>query len=319
MLRDTKNGGRPINDGREPARPSAEQAHAAGGIVVPTSPKAWSRLIADAVTDQNGHPWVKIGDAERGRWFAVAGMVGDTRELFRDLAQAGLAILLKPDQTMLLKAVQHHRRYRHGLVATRPGWLATPDGTRLYVHGGGTATQPRGSQPVEVIVAFKPMAKFTPRGDISAWRDATGPVVGEQTLPMFVLGYGLVPPLLELAPPDCNNQVLELKGPTGSGKSVLSLLAASLWAGDPGRETLGGEDWLTTLEYTEDYMRDHADSLLVLDETNKAATDARSQGELVKKAVFRLSGTEGKGAARHRRRGHSGAPDDAHQQQRRLR
>ena len=87
MLRDTKNGGRPMDDGREPARPPAEQADAAGGFEIPTSSSGWSGLIADAVSDQNCRPWVKICDAKRGRWFAVADMVGDTRELFRDLAK----------------------------------------------------------------------------------------------------------------------------------------------------------------------------------------------------------------------------------------
>ncbi len=182
-------------------------------------------------------------------------------------------------------------------MADRPGWTGTPGGTWHYVLGDGAVVGPRDVPPTEVIVAFEPDAKFTRRGKLGDWQAAMEPVVAGQTLPVFVLCLALAPPLLTLAPPDFGNQLCEIAGPSGHGKSTLAFLAASVWAGDPARETLGAESWLTTLEAIERQMAVHADALLVLDEANKAGSSRKTQRELIEKAIFRLSGTEGK--ARH--------------------
>ena len=252
------------------------------------------RLVTDGVVDQHRRRWVRIGSDEAGRWFKLADLASGDRAVFRELADGGLPILTPGPRSALLREVEAFADYRPALVADRPGWTGTPGGTWHYVLGDGAVVGPPDVPSTEVIVAFGPDAKITQRGKLGDWQAAMEPFVAGQTLPVSVLCLGLAPPLLTLAPPDFGNQLCEIAGPSGHGKSTLAFLAASVWAGDPARETLGAESWLTTLEAIDRQMAAHADALLVLDEANKAGSSRKKQRELIEKAIFRLSGTEGK-------------------------
>jgi hypothetical protein len=156
---------------------------------------------------------------------------------------------------------------------------------------------PEGAAPIEIIVAFAPNRKFTPRGTLEKWQRLFGPIVGDQPLLGFMIELAAAGILLELAPADVGNMVVEMKGESSCGKSTTCMFAASFSSGDPSRETCGAKSWNTTLEALEALealMATHADNLLVLDEANNAGVDRRAGRDHLLKAAFRLSSTEGK-------------------------
>ena len=99
----------------------------------------------------------------------------------------------------------------------------------------------------EVIIAFQPNPKFTPKSTLAGWQQAVGPIVAQQRLPLLAVSLAFVGPLLRFAPPHLLNPQVELVGEREAGKSTLAALGASVWAGDPNSDVGGGETWDVTV------------------------------------------------------------------------
>jgi hypothetical protein len=186
------------------------------------------------------------------------------------------------------KSIQEWTQYRDALVARRPGWI---DKYAIYVWGDGSVIAAETTRSTEVIVAFPPVSKFKPRGTTRHWRDRIGPVIRDQPLPLFLLAYAFVGPLLRFAPPGLVNPQCELVGGPETGKSTLAALAASVWAGNPNSDVGGGETWDATVNYLDAQKLRHSDGLLFLDETALAGDSGHERTSIRNKAAFKLAGT----------------------------
>lgn len=242
--------------------------------------------IIDAVVDQNSAYWIRYGSADRAAWFAAPDIVARPASVFDRLAKAGVILAMTRSQSRVKEDVEAQTEYRSGLVADRPGWVATS-----YIMGDGTVILAPGDD-TEVIVAFETDPKFTPGGDLAAWQHAVRPFIPGQPLVRFALALSLVGPLLRFVPKDFDNPIVEYVGPPERGKSTVMTLAASVWAGNPGSKTGGADSWSLTINATDPLRSMRADNLLALDEGGEMPGDTpREKQNAAEKLIFRFSST----------------------------
>jgi uncharacterized protein (DUF927 family) len=228
-----------------------------------TSPADGSQIayavagVLDAVADQVAGHWIRYGTTSQSYWFSLHELQVSERDVFGRLSGPGMTFLTSASKNAFKKEIESHSNYRPALVASRPGWLGTH-----YVFGDGTVMSPLGD-PREVIIAFETSSKFRPQGTLHQWQKAVGPIVANQPLPLFVLAFAFIGPLLRFAPSHILNPQIELVGRRECGKSTLVALAASIWAGDPDCDVGGGETWDLTVNALDPQKVVHADNLLV--------------------------------------------------------
>jgi hypothetical protein len=251
----------------------------------PVVPPKQSGLIADAVRDQDGGVWVRIGAPRRTVWVSAADLASEPSAVFRELNSAGVLMVTSAAQMALKHNVQACTKFREALVAQRPGWTGG-----FYVRGDGFVLRPR-SDSREVIATFEPNPKFTPRGKLEEWQASVGPFVANQPLLYFVIALALAGSLLRFAPRGYLNPQVEVVGPPEKGKTILGSLAASVWSGNPDSDVGGGELWDTTLNAVDDTKLVHCDGLVVFDEGNLIGATLKARQEFAQQVVFKLGTT----------------------------
>ena len=243
--------------------------------------------ILDAVADQLGGHWIRYGTTSQLLWFSLRDLQVSEKDVFSRLSGPSMTFLTSARKNAFKKEVEGHSNYRPALVAAHPGWLGSH-----YIFGDGTSIAPLGDTR-EVIIAFERSSKFRPQGTLRQWQKAVGPIVANQPLPLFVLAFAFIGPLLRFAPSHIVNPQVELVGRRECGKSTLVALAASIWAGDPDCDVGGGETWDMTINAPDPQKPVHADNLLVLDEGNLAGTTGTNQKETIRREVFKIAATGG--------------------------
>ena len=242
--------------------------------------------IIDAVVDQNSAYWIRYGSSDRAAWFSASDIVARPATVFDRLAKAGVILATTRSQSRVKEDVEAQTEYRPGLVADRPGWVATS-----YIMGDGTVIRAPGDD-TEVIVAFETDPKFTPGGDLAAWQHAIRPFLPGQPLVRFALAVSLAGPLLRFVPKDFDNPIVEYVGPPERGKSTVMTLAASVWAGEPESKTGGADSWSLTVNATDLLRSMRADNLLALDEGGEMPGDTpREKKDNSEKLIFKFSST----------------------------
>lgn len=252
--------------------------------------------ILNAVVDQHQARWLRYGTATSSVWFSLQELHLNEKEVFARLSRTGKGFLLNPAKNSFKKVIDDHTDYHHAIVAAHPGWCGN-----TYVFGDGTVRAPQ-TPGEDIIVAFEIDPKFTPVGSLETWTAGIGEIVAKQSLPLFVLSYAFLGPILRFASQGTLNPQIELVGPPETGKTSIAVMAASVWAGDPDNDAGGGENWNATLGNLDLVRAAHNDTLLLLDEANLAGSTPRDLGQLLHKTVFRMAATEGR-----RRMGDTGA------------
>lgn len=254
----------------------------------PSPPPPLPPLSFDAVRDQHGRPWVGMSRGGRIKYVRIARFSGTgARDVFAELADAGILVLTSKAKSDLLREVQALTAYREAVVVGRPGWFPAGAGRWAYAFGDTSIVVPPQASAVQPIMAFDPHDRFKREGTVEAWQASMGPFVAKQPLLLFVLCLACAGPLFGLAPADIENQIIELVGPSTIGKSSLAMLAASV-------SSKGYDSWLTTPEGIERLMQRSCDALLVLDEANLAGPTPKARRELLEAAAFRFSGGTGR-------------------------
>lgn len=239
--------------------------------------------IIDAVVDQEGDHWIRYGTEACAYWFTLRELVSDEKAVLARLAGTGKGILTTASKNAFKKEVERHKGYREALVAARPGWLGSP---AVYVWGNGDVERPAGDTR-EVIITFERNPKFDPVGTEQAWRAGLGPFVKNQPIPLALIAYGFVGPILRFAPPHLQNPHVEIVGDRELAKTTWLVTVMAIFAGNPASDVGGAETWDATINSHDLDKHAHADSLLARDEVNLAGTNTKDQGEVVRKAAFK--------------------------------
>lgn len=274
-----KRNGVAATDGARPTagvRPGAPPTVASKTIEPGQAPR-----ILTAVLDQHGDSWVRFGTDERSVWFAVGELASEPARVFRRLGAAGIHILTNASQNALKHEVEACPATEQALVAARPGWLED-----FYVFGDGTVCSPPADRR-DVIVAFEPDQRFRSQGSLVEWQEAIGPIVARQPLPVFAIALALSAPLLRFLPSGYTNPLVEVIGRGQQGKSIVGSLATSVWAGNPGSDTGGGDSWDMTLNAFDALKLARRDGFLFLDEGNLAGPVSPHGRQLIQQVVFK--------------------------------
>ncbi|WP_313522948.1 DUF927 domain-containing protein [Shinella sp.] len=235
--------------------------------------------IIDAINDAKTGPWFKAAGPQGEFWFSATQFMKNPVATHADIVVRTGRLILNTESKRRLDEEINRAVRRDGTVATQAGWS-----DNAFICGDGCVV----SANISVdVVAFDPLPKFSPEGDLLSWQRAVGPYVQQQTLPFFMVALSLSGPLLRFLPSGTLNPIVELAGEKLSGKSTLGALAASVWAGDPEKTEGGGESWNMTSNAFDLRRDDHRDMLLVLDEAEGAGSDERDRQSLAKSVIFR--------------------------------
>ena len=241
--------------------------------------------ILDAVVDQSGDLWIRYGTKARSIWFAVRDLLQNEKIVLKRLTSIGVVLLTDVSKRAFRKAIEAHKTFRAGIVASHPGWFPGS----IYVFPDGTHISP--NDDVELIVGFETVAKFGYKGTVGGWQSRVGPVVSRQPLALVTLGYGLIGPLLHYVPADYHNPQLELVGDHETGKTTLAVSAASMWGGNPASKIGAADSWDLTLNAIDPLKIERCDGLLVLDDTSHLPDNQNERGKILELAVFKLGTT----------------------------
>ncbi|TPK86992.1 DUF927 domain-containing protein [Mesorhizobium sp. B2-4-13] len=241
--------------------------------------------IVDLVEDQNGTHWVCYGTALRSIWFSIQELHAAESGVLAKLAGAGCILLTTKSKNRFKKQIEDAKGYRLASVAAHPGWCG-----QSFVFGDRTVVSPK-HRSEKIIVAFQRDPRFEAAGTLEAWMTEVGRIIAGQPLPLAMLAYSFVPPLLRFVPEGTLNPQIELVGDRETGKSTVAVLAASVWSGKRNSDSGGGQNWNRTLGSLDPLKESHADVLLMLDEANSAGSNAREKADLLQAAAFRFAST----------------------------
>ncbi|MCQ1573490.1 DUF927 domain-containing protein [Neorhizobium galegae] len=248
------------------------------------SPNDRWRLVR-GVRSSDDH-YVLIEGPTGKHWLSASHLTGDDRGTLNKLGAAiGMPFVTSRIINSLKEAVQEFADYKEGAVATQPGWIGT-----AFALGTGEIVQAT-NDASQYISVINPDARFEPAGTLRDWHAAIHPLIEDQPLLRFLIGFSLAPVLLAWATSDILNPIMELYGDPEAGKTTAFTLMASMWAGDSKSTVGGGVSGDMTPLYLDVERRRFAGMCLPLDEL-ETITDAKQRWEMIVRLVFGGSGTE---------------------------
>jgi hypothetical protein len=225
--------------------------------------------------------------------YSVAGIV-KPEKLYSDLGNAGCNLFTRQAQRALLELLQNHERKELNFsVVTRLGAFPT-----FYVQPNEIIGSP--TLPVELATGTldaQMLQKFRCRGSLVDWQRKIGRLCAGNSRLMFAASLACTGPVLSLVKGPRSGG-FQISGRAESGKTAAAMVAGSIWgchADTTLKEKGFAESWNTTVNKLEETARAHSDSLLILDETNLAGSNARQRAEAIVTGSFRLSEATKKG------------------------
>jgi hypothetical protein len=249
---------------------------------------ALSWQIIEGIRNSDGHQFLLVKGPRGSAWLSEANILRGEKELRVEFGERTGAKLLTDKAFRAFKeCAQAWEEYRHGNVASHPGWAGV-----AFVCGDGTILSDS-STPADVALGFAPEQKFFPQGSLIDWQNFVAPFVRDQPLTFFSVALALAGPLMQLFPTDVLNPQVELYGVGSTGKTTLGILAASVWAGDIRSSVGGGQTLDMTPGYIDRDRERHRDMFLFLDEAENAR-NPEERRQLAGALAFKVSSTQGK-------------------------
>ncbi|OBQ67984.1 hypothetical protein A8146_11250 [Mesorhizobium loti] len=241
--------------------------------------------ILDKVRDQEGQIHYRYGTDSIALWFSADDLFDNPKKVFGALVKSGFGFHSRKPQEAMLAALDEYPTIREALVASSPGWMAD----NIYVFGDGTLIREDGLDS-EILITFEPDGRFTPLGELAAWKAGVEKIVGGEPLATFLLSYAFVGPLLRFAPSYIVNPSVELVGEPECGKTTFAILATSVHAGNPNSDVGGGDSFNFSEMSFDELRRPRRDSMLLLDEQNEMDASLKLSGKM----AFKHSSSSGR-------------------------
>jgi putative DNA primase/helicase len=220
--------------------------------------------------------------------FAAETILTDPNRLFRALANAGVNCFSSKSRADIIGEIQSFTADRPSFrVATKLGSFHKQFVLPSKVYG--TSKLPT----VVVLDDLDPamVSKYRTRGTPEEWKtNIAAPSDGNSRL-MFAVSLALTGPTLPYVKGPRTGG-FQIYGPAEVGKSTVASLAGSVWGchvGAERKEKGFSESWHTTAGKVELTALAHNETILVLDEAQRAGRNARQRGEVVSDVVFSLA------------------------------
>jgi putative DNA primase/helicase len=240
--------------------------------------------------DEVGRRYFKISieESETSLAIPVDSIVGDPNRLFAALTNAGVNIFSRESKTALLEEFQ-------GFSADKPSFrVITKLGhsDKQYVlptQTFGTSRLPT----VTVLDRLDPtmISKYRSRRTLEEWQtEIAAPCYGNSRC-MFAVALAFTGPILRYVKGPRTGG-FQISGPAETGKTTAASVAGSVWGCHVGAERQEKgfvESWHTTAGKIETTALVHNDTILVLDETQRAGRNARHRAEVITDTAFSLA------------------------------
>jgi uncharacterized protein (DUF927 family) len=196
-------------------------------------------------------------------------------DIAEELESAGLSCGATGDAHDLLKEflsrVTVSKRLRS---VNRTGWH-TDGSAEVFVLPGGDTFGPGSANVILQTDHAAASTAFRTLGTLAAWqKDVAAPAVGNDRFGLF-LSASLSGPLLDVMGEPSGG--IHLNGPSRTGKSTVSMGAASVWGPPTAKAQL--RSWRATANGIEAAAAESSDTVFVLEEMGQA--DAREVGDIV--------------------------------------
>jgi uncharacterized protein (DUF927 family) len=221
--------------------------------------------------------------------FAADTILLEPGKLFKALANAGVNCFSSKSKAEIINEVQSFSADKPSFrVATKLGsfhkQFVLPD--KVFRSSSKLPT-------VVVLDGLDPtmVAKYRTRGTPEEWRNLiAAPSDGNSRL-MFALTLALTGPTLPFVKGPRTGG-FQIYGPAEVGKSTVASLAGSVWGCHVGverKEKGFSESWHTTAGKVELTALAHNETVLILDETQRAGRNARQRADVISDIVFSLA------------------------------
>ncbi|MDF2232404.1 DUF927 domain-containing protein [Albimonas sp. CAU 1670] len=180
-------------------------------------------------------------------------------------------------------------------LTEKPGWHGP-----TYVTDGGSI----GPEEEDQIILIRDQgraAESAQLGSREEWRRDVAELAAASTLAILAVSLSLAPPILRFT--EVESGMLHIFGPSGTGKTTIAKVAASVWRG--GRDAL--DTWNTTQAGFEELLLQHNDGFACLDEITLGSSDRRALRQLIQGSSYRLTA----GRTRRRSRDYTGGGSQA--------
>lgn len=217
--------------------------------------------IFTRMIDQHGVRWLYVATDMGGTWLSMTEQVEPSKAAPK-LASIGIMLPPGKKRTAFFEQLSSFHDYNDQHIVDQTGWHEG-----RFALGDGTQIVPDGLAPLPSMLEKQPR-KWTSHGTVKGWKRGVASPLTDQHIPMFVIMFALVAPIMRFI--DCwTNPGIELVGGRGTGKSTLLEIAASIYGGTGGGEDFRfWETWNTTVAGMETLLAGHANCLLPLDELN---------------------------------------------------
>jgi hypothetical protein len=171
--------------------------------------------------------------------------------LAADLSSEGLPVFTKKQLEEIVGEVQYVTDFQDNRVGEHSGWNG-----KLFVSHDGTAV----GSDAPALIMFTPKPESTrQRGTLAEWQSEVVMAVRNQPLIASAVMAAFLPPVLTLMP-QAANATIEIVGPSGTGKSIAQMIAASVMG--PVSRIASMRDVLANSDAA---RRDGRDHLLIVD------------------------------------------------------
>jgi len=246
--------------------------------------------IAGEGYDETGRRYfqIEIGGSAPLR-FAADTLLAESGELFKALANAGVNCFSSKSRADIINAFQSFTADNPSFhVATKLGSFhkqyVLPD--KVY---GSSSKLPT----VVVLDGLDPamVSKYRTGGTPEEWQSKTAALCDGNSRPMFAVSLAFTGPILPYVKGPRTGG-FQLSGPAEAGKSTVASLAGSVWGCHVGverKEKGFSETWHTTSGKVELTALAHNETILILDETQRAGRNDRQRAEVISDVVFSLA------------------------------
>jgi putative DNA primase/helicase len=220
--------------------------------------------------------------------FSAREIMNDPTGLFVELTNAGASAFQRSVRNELLRRLDDRPpRPSKFRVVTRLGW-----NSGAFVLPDEIIGQPDDDlEPSFRHLDQQLLAKYRVKGTLQQWRSKIGRLCSGNSRLMFCASLGLTGPILRLVNPPRSGG-FQLFGRGESGKTAAAMVTGSIWGCHLSQERGErgfAETWHTTAGKVELTALAHNETVLILDETKRAAGNDKDRAKAVVEISFGLA------------------------------
>ena len=214
--------------------------------------------------------------------------ISEPANLYKALTNAGINCISAESKKAVIDFLQSFCSDEDSFrVATKIGHFH-----RQFIFPNRVVGRPM-PQTVPVLDDLDPamLAKYRTRGTLNDWQEQIAAKADGNSRLMFATALAFTGPILQFVKGPRTGG-FQISGPAETGKTTAATVAGSVWGchvGSERQEKGFAESWHTTAGRVEKTAMAHNNTLLILDETQRAGRDAGHRARVISDVAFSLA------------------------------